>query len=113
LIKQVNDLYLQKYKVNFNGNSARSFTGLFTLADAINRAKSIDPEAVRKALSETNIPGSQLIMPWAGIKFDAAGQNVLGSGIIVQVQDGKYCTVWPFSLASKEIIWPMPGWDKR
>ncbi len=113
LIKQVNDLYLQKYKVDFNGNSARSFTGLFVLADAINRAKSVDPEAVRKALSETNMPGSQLIMPWAGVKFDATGQNTLGSGIIVQVQDGKYVTVWPFALASKDLIWPMPGWDKR
>ena len=113
LIKQVNDLYAQKYKVNFNGNSARSFTGLFTLAEAINRAKSTDPEAIRKALSETNIPGNQLIMPWAGVKFDANGQNTLGSGIIVQVQDGKYVTVWPFDLASKDIVWPMPGWDKR
>ncbi|MFT3963522.1 ABC transporter substrate-binding protein [Propionivibrio sp.] len=113
LIKQVNDLYSQKYKVNFNGNSARSFTGLFTLADAINRAKATEPEAVRKALSETDIPGSQLIMPWSGVKFDATGQNTLGSGIIVQVQDGKYVTVWPLSIASKEIIWPMPAWDKR
>jgi branched-chain amino acid transport system substrate-binding protein len=113
LIKQVNDLYLQKYKVDFNGNSARSFTGLFVLADAINRAKSVDPEAVRKALSETNMPGNQLIMPWAGVKFDASGQNTMGSGIIVQVQDGKYVTVWPFALASKDLIWPMPGWDKR
>ena len=109
----MNDLYFQKYKVNFNGNSARSFTGLFTLAEAINRAKSVEPEAIRKALSETNIPGSQLIMPWTGVKFDGTGQNTLGSGIIVQVQDGIYVTVWPFDLASKDIIWPMPGWDKR
>ena len=113
LIKQVNDLYSAKYKVNFNGNSARSFTGLMTLVEAINRAKATEPEAIRKALSETNIPGNQLIMPWSGVKFDATGQNTMGSGIIVQVQDGKYVTVWPFELASKDIIWPMPGWDKR
>jgi branched-chain amino acid transport system substrate-binding protein len=113
LIKQVNDVYFKKYGVNFNGNSARSFTGVYALADAINRAGSTQPEAIRKALSETNIPGSKLIMPWAGIKYDANGQNTLGSGIIVQVQDGKYVTVWPFELASKDIVWPMPGWDKR
>ena len=113
LIKQVNDLYLERYKTNFNGNSARSFTGLFTLVEAINRAGSTKPEAIQKALSETNIPGNKLIMPWKGIKFDAAGQNTLGTGIIVQVQDGKYATVWPFELASKEIIWPMPKWDQR
>jgi len=113
LIKQVNDLYFERYKVNFNGNSARTFTGLMTLAEAINRAGSTKPEAIQKALVETDIPGSKLIMPWKGIKFDATGQNTLGSGIIVQVQDGKYVTVWPFDLASKDVIWPMPKWDQR
>jgi branched-chain amino acid transport system substrate-binding protein len=113
LIKQVNDLYFERYKANFNGNSARTFMGLMVLANAINRAGSTKPEAIQKALIETNIPGDQLIMPWKGVKFDAAGQNILGSGIIVQVQDGKYVTVWPFDLASKDIIWPMPKWDQR
>jgi len=113
LIKQVNDLYLERYKTNFNGNSARTFTGLMTLAEAINRAGNTKPEAIQKALVETNIPGNKLIMPWKGIKFDATGQNTLGSGIIVQVQDGKYVTVWPFDLASKDVIWPMPKWDQR
>jgi branched-chain amino acid transport system substrate-binding protein len=113
LIKQVNDLYFERYKTNFNGNSARTFTGLMTLAEAINRAGSTKPEAIQKALVETDIPGSKLIMPWKGIKFDATGQNTLGSGIIVQVQDGKYVTVWPFDLASKDVIWPMPKWDQR
>ena len=113
LIKQVNDLYNERYQTNFNGNSARSFTGLMTLAEAINRAGSTKPEAIQKALIETNIPASKLIMPWKGIKFDATGQNTLGSGIIVQVQEGKYVTVWPFDLASREVIWPMPKWDQR
>jgi branched-chain amino acid transport system substrate-binding protein len=113
LIKQVNDIYFERYKTNFNGNSARTFTGLMTLAEAINRAGSTKPEAIQKALVETNIPGNKLIMPWKGIKFDATGQNTLGSGIIVQVQDGKYVTVWPFDLASKDVVWPMPKWDQR
>jgi len=113
LIKQVNDLYFERYKANFNGNSARTFMGLMVLAEAINRAGSTKPEAIQKALIETNIPGDKLIMPWKGIKFDAAGQNTLGSGIIVQVQGGQYATVWPFDLATKEIIWPMPKWDQR
>jgi branched-chain amino acid transport system substrate-binding protein len=99
--------------VNFNGNSARAFTGVFALADAINRAGSVKPEAIQKALQSTSIPAADLIMPWGGIQFDSTGQNTKGAGIIVQVQDGKYATVWPFDLASKEVIWPMPAWDKR
>jgi branched-chain amino acid transport system substrate-binding protein len=113
LVRQVNDLYYSRYKVNFTGNSSRTFTGLIALADAINRAGSTEPEAIRKALTETNISGNQIIMPWKGIKFDATGQNVYGSGILVQIIDGKYNTVWPFELATREVIWPMPKWDQR
>ncbi len=110
---KANALLMARHQVNFNGNSARAFTGIFALADAINRAGSTKPDAIQKALRETNIPGAQLIMPWDGIHFDATGQNTKGAGIIVQVQDGKYVTVWPFALASKDVLWPLPAWDKR
>ena len=113
LIKQVNDLFRSKYGADFTGNSARTFTGLMVMADAINRAGSTDPEAIRKALAATDIPGSKLIMPWKGVKFDESGQNVYGSGILVQIVDGKYHTVWPYNVAAREIVWPMPAWDKR
>jgi branched-chain amino acid transport system substrate-binding protein len=113
IIAQANALLQARHGVNFNGNSARAFTGVFALADAINRAGSTKPEAIQKALRETNIPGDKLIMPWSGIQFDENGQNTKGAGIIVQVQGGKYVTVWPFALASKDVVWPLPAWDKR
>jgi branched-chain amino acid transport system substrate-binding protein len=113
MIKQVNDLYNSRYKANLTGNTSRAFTGLLTLADAINRAGSTEPEAIRKALVETNIPGSKLIMPWKGIKFDAQGQNIHGAGILVQIIDGKYHTVWPFDIATTDVVWPMPKWNQR
>jgi branched-chain amino acid transport system substrate-binding protein len=113
LIKQVNDLFNARYKINFTGNSARSFTGLMVMADALNRAGSTEPESLRKALAETNIPASKLIMPWKGVKFDETGQNTLGAGILVQILDGKYNTVWPFDLTTRDVVWPMPKWDQR
>ena len=69
--------------------------------------------AIRKALAATDMPGAKLIMPWAGVKFDATGQNTLGQGILVQIEGGKYHTVWPFAMASREVVWPMPKWDQR
>jgi len=109
LIHQVDALYFERYGSHMDGNSARAFTGLLVLADAINRAGSTDPEAIRQALLATNLPGEQLIMPWDGIRFDAeTGQNTLARGIIVQMQDGAYHTVWPWDMASQELIWPMP-----
>ena len=83
------------------------------MADAINRAGSTEPEAIRKALAATDIPAGKLIMPWKGVKFDETGQNVFGAGILVQIIDGKYHTVWPFNVAAREIVWPMPTWDQR
>lgn len=114
IIKAVNDMYKERYGTDMNGNSARSFTGMLVLADAINRAGSTDPAAIQQALMETDIPADQIIMPWKGIKFDPeTHQNTLGSGIIVQIQDGEYKTVWPFDLASAEIVWPFPKWSER
>jgi branched-chain amino acid transport system substrate-binding protein len=113
LIKQVNDLFYSRYKINFTGNSSRAFTGLMVLADALNRARSTDLNAIRKALAETNIPGNKLIMPWKGVQFDQTGQNTLGSGIIVQVIGGRYYTVWPFDRATHDVVWPMPKWSQR
>ncbi len=109
LVGTVNRIFRERYGTDMNGNSARVFTGLLVLADAINRAGSTNPEAIREALLETNIPGDKLIMPWDGVKFDQETyQNTLGKGIICQIIDQEYCTVWPWHLATKEIIWPMP-----
>ncbi len=113
VVARANALLQARHGVNFNGNSARAFTGIFALADAINRAGSTKPEDIRKALRATDIPGDQLIMPWGGIQFDETGQNRKGAGIIVQVQGGKYVTVWPFALASKDVVWPLPAFEKR
>jgi branched-chain amino acid transport system substrate-binding protein len=113
VVARANALLQARHGVNFNGNSARAFTGIFALADAINRAGSTRPEDIQKALRATDIPGDQLIMPWSGIQFDETGQNRKGAGIIVQVQGGKYVTVWPFALASKDVVWPLPAFEKR
>ncbi|HXZ37274.1 MAG TPA: ABC transporter substrate-binding protein [Thermodesulfobacteriota bacterium] len=113
LVAQVNDLFKKKFGMDMSGNAARSFTAPFVVAEAINRAKSTDPEPLTKALTETNIPGDQIINPWKGIKFDPkTHQNIYATGILVQTQNEQYFTVWPFDMASKDVIWPFPGWKK-
>ena len=110
----VNELFKQRSGGNnLDGNTARDFTAVTVIADAIDRAKSTKPNAIAKALRETNIDGKRTIVPWRGIKFDEKGQNTLGNGIIEQIQNGAYETVWPFDVATKPAIWPMPPWDKR
>jgi len=114
MIKTIADMFQKRTGKSMDGSSSRAFTATIVLADAINRAKSTEPAKIQQALLETNLKADQLIMPWDGVKFDAkTHQNMLGKGIIVQVQNGEYYTVWPFNLATKDVVWPFPKWEKR
>jgi len=114
VIAQISKLYTERSGRVLGGSAAREFTGLLALCDAINRAGSTDPEAIREAISKTDIPGEKLITPWRGIKFDKTGTNILGDAIIVQYQDGgKPCLIYPFHLATKEATYPFPKWSER
>jgi branched-chain amino acid transport system substrate-binding protein len=114
LTREIYNMFRQRYGADMTGNSARAFTALLVLADAINRAGSTQPEAIRNALLTTNLSPDQIITPWDGVRFDpATGQNTLAKGIIVQFQDGAYRTVWPWDMATREIVWPMPPWPKE
>jgi branched-chain amino acid transport system substrate-binding protein len=114
LISKVNAIF----KKHSNGRDlsdvpARVFTGFMTLVEAINRAGSTDPDKIRAALAATDIPADQLIVPYKGVKFDATGQNILVRPILMQVQGGKYCTIYPFELASCPVLFPTPTWTEK
>lgn len=108
MIADVAKLYQAKYNKAMDGTPARAFQAMMTLADAINRAGSTDPDAIQKALQQTDLPASSLIMPWEGVKFDAKGQNTKTRGIFVQTVNDKPVTVWPFDLAQSPLVWPKP-----
>jgi branched-chain amino acid transport system substrate-binding protein len=114
IAKAVAELYRSKTGRAMNDLVAAAFTGTIVLADAINRAGSVEPGAIRQALLQTDIPGDQVIMPWKGVKFDQkTNQNVYAQGVVLQIVGGQYYTVWPFDLATREVIWPMPKWGQR
>jgi branched-chain amino acid transport system substrate-binding protein len=113
LVPIINDMFKKLGGRDISDVPARAFTGFLTLADAINRAGSTDPGAIQKALRETNIPADQLIMPWTGVKFDEKGQNTGVRAILQQLQGGTYHTVYPFELATKEPVYPIPRWTER
>jgi len=113
LIGKVNELYKKKYGRDMSGIAARSFNAPLVLADAINRAGSLDPDAIRKVLLETDIPGDKILMAWKGVKFNKIHQNIYARYILVQIQGGKYHTVWPWNVASTKVVFPVPAWNKR
>ncbi len=116
---QVNSMYKAKTGNDFSGASARSFTGLQTWVHVLEKAGSTKPADIQAAANAIHIPGSELVVPWAGIKFsttgDELGQNVLGSGLIGQYQklaDGSVGLeiVYPFDVTSANMIYPFPGY---
>lgn len=113
LVKAVNELYKKRANRDLTDNSSRELMGIIVLADAINRAKSTSPEAIRKALHETDIKPEELIMPWKGVRFGPDGQNILGTAIMTQWHNGEMVTVWPFELAKINFIYPIPKWSGR
>ena len=117
LIRPVNDLFKMQ-KDNPGGRDiseapTRGLTGFTVLVDAINRAKSTNPEEIRKALVATNVPPDQLLMPWTAVRFDEKGQNTGIRAILMQMQKGAYATIWPFDLASADVIYPLPGFKEK
>jgi len=87
---------------------------LQVLADAINRAASTKPQALRRALLATDVPGAQMVAPRDGVQVDPdTGQNIRARGIIVQLQGGRFRVVWPRDFATAEVRWPAPAWHRR
>ena len=103
----------ESYDIGFTGFSARAFTGMQCLAEAINRAGSIDPEEIQAALKNTDIDGEDTVMQWEGIKFDDNGQNLYGMPMFVQNRDGEQEIVYPLDVATVEPIIPFPAWKDR
>ncbi len=115
----VNEMYKAKTGNDLGGASARAFTGLQTWVHVLEKAGSTKPADIQKAANTLYIPGSELVVPWKGVKFSTSGeelgQNVLGSGLIGQYQkgpDGRVVLeiIYPFDVASADMIYPFPGY---
>lgn len=106
LADEVNNIYRRRYCDNMNSVNTLSFTGIYVLIDAIARACSVNPGEIRRALTNTAIPGDTLILPWRGIRFDEAGQNTLADSMVVQVQNETNKIIWPRSLAETKALIP-------
>jgi branched-chain amino acid transport system substrate-binding protein len=114
LVKQVNDMYKARYGLDMTGENAIPAMGIIVLADAINRAGSLEPDAIMKALKATDIPAEQCFIATDGVAFDPeTGQNLRGGKLVLQILDGKPRVVWPFDRATVDVVWPMPKWSER
>lgn len=81
--------------------TAQASAAVYVFKDAFERAGSLDKEAVRDAISATD-----LATFYGHIKFSAAGNNVAKPMVLRQIQNGEYNVVAPSAFASHKLNWP-------
>ncbi|TVM16905.1 ABC transporter substrate-binding protein [Oceanidesulfovibrio indonesiensis] len=114
--KEVNAKYKERYGANLTGEAVDAYVAMYVLADALERAGSLEPAAVRDALAATEYSeGPGMIVTYDSIKFDESGQNVNAALAVVQVNDIgnglERITVWPQSARREGYspVFPMPA----
>jgi branched-chain amino acid transport system substrate-binding protein len=113
--KEANEKYKAAYGQNLTGEAVDAYLATYVLADALERAGSLDPAKIRDALAATDYKsGPGMIVGYDAVKFDATGQNENASLVMVQINDlGKgmeRITVWPKNArrAGYTPVFPMP-----
>ncbi len=88
---------------------------LFTdvLPRAIKKYGGYDPESLRKAALDTDIPVGGTIQGY-GVKFfppgtEMAGQNMYSSPVVMQYIDGKTKIAWPKAIQTIDPVLPLPA----
>jgi branched-chain amino acid transport system substrate-binding protein len=88
---------------------AESAVAVVAYQKAIEKAGTIEPTKVRDALAALD-----MMTFYGKIKFDSRGVNIYKSMAAEQYQpDGNKYTVWPWDVAEKVCLYPMPAWDRR
>lgn len=109
----INEAFKKRFGVEMNGHAAENYVAVYVLKDALDRAKSLDPQKLRDALAATDFAGDRNILPYERIVFDATGQNKNAQLVMLQVQGASFRTVWPTEYAAATAVWPVPRWIDR
>src|SRR3954469_2504074 len=83
------------------------------LPRAINQYGGVDPDALRKASLDVDLPEGGTMLGF-GVKFfgegtPMAGQNERSFPVVIQYVDDKSYVVWPKSQAQREAVLPLPA----
>jgi branched-chain amino acid transport system substrate-binding protein len=100
--------YEERYGATPGYHAAAAYAALYLAADVLKRANSIDKAKIQSALMTTDLQNSI----FGPIKFDSAGQNDHHM-LMIQVQNGRFVTVYPTEFAAAPTINPMPPWASR
>ncbi len=91
----------------FDTNSGYSYDGMLVVADALERAKSTDPDVVVDAIKKTRFAGN-LMVSAGPVVFNEIGDNPNASTAMIQILGQKPVVVWPKEVAEQKAVFPRP-----
>jgi branched-chain amino acid transport system substrate-binding protein len=97
--------------VPYDSDSIQETIAMLVLAQAIEKAKSLDPTKVAETLYANTWPSPLSLS--GKVAFVPGGQNKYALSLITQLQDGKYKKIFPTEKADTKPVFPMKPWDKR
>ena len=106
------DEFAEMYRADNNGENppelaGATFAAMQVIADAIERAGSLDKAKIRDAIAETNM--ETIVGP---VQFQPNGMPIIKS-FAVQYVDGVETIIWPADMAEQEPVYPFPAWTER
>lgn len=107
-LAKINEIYKSKSGVDFDGPSLEDFASAIVMAQAVNRAKTTEPNKVLEILKSDEFPAPYFVS--GKIKFGEDGQNIHSASVMTQIQEGIYEAVWPIDFQTKEPIPAFPEW---
>jgi branched-chain amino acid transport system substrate-binding protein len=107
LAKKMFDHYQSLHDTKMAPSAIFAYEAIYVISDAIERARSTDREAVREALSQTDIKDH--VLPQGPIVFGPDGQNKNAQAAVTQILDGKIKVVWPSEYAEADVVFPVPA----
>ena len=99
--------------IPFNEGMSKDCASLLLIAACVNQAGSTESDKLARALEFPEVDCSQIFMPWEKITMDQYNQNVDATGVVMQVQDGEYVTVYPKNSRNATAVYNSPSWTVR
>jgi branched-chain amino acid transport system substrate-binding protein len=103
--------YIAKFGDAPSYHGAQGYAATFVVADILNRAASLSNDDIVKSMAATDI-----MTMYGRIKFEGYGKFTNQTRLptfVIQVQKGKFATVWPKEVSQAAPVYPTPAWSKR
>ncbi len=99
--------------IAFNEGMSKDCADVLLIAACINQAGTTDSAALAEALKNPDVDCAQIFMPWESISMDENNQNTAATGVVTQVQNGSYVTVYPENAKNADAVFEAPTWSAR